>query len=144
MGPYAPGRSKGQKHLMDIQFDFSGKTVVVFGGTTGINLSIAEAFAQRGADVAVSSRKQDNVDAAVVQLAKHGGKVLGYASDVRNMESVARVFEAVRAEWGTVDVLVSGAAGELPRRSERAVVQWLQGGCRHRPERHVPRAARRV
>ncbi|WP_327725558.1 SDR family oxidoreductase [Streptomyces europaeiscabiei] len=98
---------------MDIQFDFSGKTVVVFGGTTGINLSIAEAFAQRGADVAVSSRKQDNVDAAVVQLAKHGGKVLGYASDVRNMESVARVFEAVRAEWGTVDVLVSGAAGNF-------------------------------
>lgn len=98
---------------MDIQFDFSGKTVVVFGGTTGINLSIAEAFAQRGADVAVSSRKQDNVDAAVEQLAKHGGKVLGYASDVRNMESVAGVFEAVRSEWGTVDVLVSGAAGNF-------------------------------
>ncbi|MFF8172649.1 SDR family oxidoreductase [Streptomyces chartreusis] len=98
---------------MDIRFDFSGKKAVVFGGTTGINLAIAEAFATRGAAVAVASRKQANVDAAVEQLRGYGGPVLGFVADVRDMDSVAAVFEAVGSEWGTVDVLVSGAAGNF-------------------------------
>src|SRR5262245_50827014 len=98
---------------MDIRFDFSGKKAVVFGGTTGINLAIAEAFAARGAAVAVASRKQANVDAAVEQLWGHGGPVLGFVADVRDMDSVAAVFEAVGSEWGTADVLVSGAAGNF-------------------------------
>jgi len=47
---------------VDVSFDFTNRIVVVFGGTTGINLGIAEAFARTGARVAVASRKQDNVD----------------------------------------------------------------------------------
>ncbi|MGW5640540.1 SDR family oxidoreductase, partial [Streptomyces sp. NPDC003832] len=98
---------------MDIQFDFTGRTAVVFGGTSGINLGIAEAFAARGASVAVASRKQDNVDAAVKRLGTHGGPVRGFVADVRDMESVAAVFDAVASEWGPVDILVSGAAGNF-------------------------------
>ncbi|MET7987751.1 SDR family oxidoreductase [Streptomyces sp. NPDC005281] len=98
---------------MDVKFDFSGKRVVVFGGTSGINLAIAEAFAARGAAVAVASRKRSNVDTAVRRLAVHGNPVRGFVADVRDMESVTDVFEAVRSEWGAVDVLVSGAAGNF-------------------------------
>ncbi|MFE1291495.1 SDR family oxidoreductase [Streptomyces sp. NPDC058751] len=98
---------------MDVQFDFSGKRVVVFGGTSGINLAIAEAFAARGASVAVASRRRSNVDAAVERLGAHGNPVRGFTADVRDMGSVTEVFAAVRSEWGPVDVLVSGAAGNF-------------------------------
>ncbi len=98
---------------MDVRFDFTNKTVVVFGGTTGINLAIAEAFAGAGARVAVASRKPDNVDAAVARITRSGGDARGFVADVRDFASVAAAFAGVRAEWGTVDVLVSGAAGNF-------------------------------
>ena len=42
---------------MNVQFDFSGRHVMVFGGTTGINLGIAQHYAMAGARVSVVSRK---------------------------------------------------------------------------------------
>ena len=53
---------------MNVQFDFSGRHVMVFGGTTGINLGIAQHYAMAGARVSVASRKQANVDAALATL----------------------------------------------------------------------------
>jgi NAD(P)-dependent dehydrogenase (short-subunit alcohol dehydrogenase family) len=52
---------------MSITIDFSGKTVVVVGGTSGINRGIAELFARHGARVAVASRSQDKVDDTVAR-----------------------------------------------------------------------------
>ena len=47
---------------MNFSFDFSGKNVFVFGGTSGINLGIAESFAAAGARLGVASRSQDKVE----------------------------------------------------------------------------------
>lgn len=94
-------------------FDFTGKNVVVFGGTSGINLGIAKAFARSGANLAVASRSQDKVTAAVAQL--HGDKpALGYSLDVRNFDDVKTAVYDFRSQRGTIDVLVSGAAGNFP------------------------------
>lgn len=98
---------------MDITFDFTGRTVAVFGGTSGINYAIAEAFGRRGASVAVASRKQDNVDAALERLGDLGVSAAGFVADVRDVAAVEDVFEAVTARWGLIDVLVSGAAGNF-------------------------------
>ncbi|HJV88423.1 MAG TPA: SDR family oxidoreductase [Noviherbaspirillum sp.] len=98
---------------MQIDFDFSGKHVVVFGGTTGINFGIAQAFARQGADVTVASRKQENVDAARAQLTSFGGRVFGVCADVRDFDAVGGAFEQAVAQHGPVDVLVSGAAGNF-------------------------------
>ena len=50
---------------MTTTFDFKDSNVFVFGGTSGINLGIARCFASAGANVAVASRSQEKVDAAV-------------------------------------------------------------------------------
>jgi NAD(P)-dependent dehydrogenase (short-subunit alcohol dehydrogenase family) len=93
--------------------DYSNKTVFIAGGTSGINLGIAEAFVRAGAKVAVLSRRQEKVDAAVAQLQAFGGTARGFAADVRNVESVAAALAATAADWGPLDVVVSGAAGNF-------------------------------
>ncbi|WP_413489434.1 SDR family oxidoreductase [Shewanella baltica] len=97
-------------------FNYQGKNVVVVGDTSGINLAIAIAFAQAGANVAVASRSQDKVDAAVLQLqqANPDGIHLGVSFDVRDLSALEVGFDKVASEFGFIDVLVSGAAGNFP------------------------------
>jgi len=98
-------------------FRFDRQSVFVAGGTSGINLAIAEAFAAAGAHVAVMSRSAEKVDAAVATLRRLGTRAEGYAADVRNFDAVAAAFAAARAALGEFDVLVSGAAGNFPARA---------------------------
>lgn len=96
-------------------FNYQGKNVVVVGGTSGINLAIAIAFAQAGANVAVASRSQDKIDAAVLQLqqANPDGIHLGVSFDVRDLSALEVGFDKIASEFGFIDVLVSGAAGNF-------------------------------
>lgn len=95
-------------------FDFSSCNVFVAGGTSGINLGIAHAFARQGARVTVASRSAEKVSAAVEALKAHGDEVAGHALDVRNYADVETAFKATQARFGAIDVLVSGAAGNFP------------------------------
>lgn len=99
---------------MKATFDYTGANIFVVGGTSGINLGIAKAFAARGARVGVASRKQDKVDAAVAQLGNDAGPALGYAFDVRNPEAVDLAIADFAGKVGQIDVLISGAAGNFP------------------------------
>ncbi|MFQ8433679.1 SDR family oxidoreductase [Amaricoccus sp. W119] len=99
---------------MKATFDYTGAAVFVAGGTSGINLGIAKAFAAAGARVGVGSRKREKVDAAVAMLGSPAGPALGYTFDVRDQEAVAAALGAFAAEAGPIDVLVSGAAGNFP------------------------------
>jgi NAD(P)-dependent dehydrogenase (short-subunit alcohol dehydrogenase family) len=99
-----------------MSFDFTGKTVFVAGGTSGINLGIALAFAEAGARVAVLSRSQEKVDAAVAKLAaaRSGAQAMGFAADVREHPAVDAALAKTKEAYGAIDVLVSGAAGNFP------------------------------
>lgn len=98
-------------------FDFSGKTVFVAGGTSGINYGIAQGFARWGAKLVVASRKQDKVDQAVAGLKELGAEASGIAFDVREYDAVSEGFaKAVDYFGGPIDVLISGAAGNFPAR----------------------------
>ena len=99
---------------MSATFDFCGKQVFVFGGTSGINLGIACCFASAGADVAVASRSQEKVDAAVGTLESLGSTATGYAHDVRDFDAVQAALTSHAAKSGELDILVSGAAGNFP------------------------------
>jgi len=94
-------------------FDFANRTVFVAGGTSGINLGIAEAFAESGARVAVMSRSQPRVEDAVRRL-KSVGEAKGFVGDVRNIDATTAALQSAHDAWGDIDVLVSGAAGNFP------------------------------
>ena len=98
---------------MRIDLEFQRRHVVVFGGTTGINFGIADAFAAQGASVTVVSRRSENVDSAVAKLSVHGHRVAGMCADVRDFDSVGRALAESVTRFGPVDVLVSGAAGNF-------------------------------
>ncbi|MEM7424559.1 MAG: SDR family oxidoreductase [Pseudomonadota bacterium] len=100
---------------MSVSFDFSGKTVFVSGGTSGINLGVAEGFAAAGARVFVISRSEDKVAAAVERLRVAGAEAAdGRSADVRDHDAVKQTFEDCAGMFGKIDVLISGAAGNFP------------------------------
>jgi NAD(P)-dependent dehydrogenase (short-subunit alcohol dehydrogenase family) len=92
----------------------AGKVAFVAGGTSGINLEIARRYARAGATVAVLSRKQDKVDAAITLIAEEGGRAIGFAADVRSFEAVEAALRQTAEQLGPIDIVLSGAAGNFP------------------------------
>ena len=78
---------------MAISLDFSGKTVMVVGGTSGINRGVAETFARHGAKVAVASRKAEKVQDTVTALTGLVPKADGFTADVRNIAELEEGFQ---------------------------------------------------
>ena len=98
---------------MRIPLSFKGQSVFVAGGSSGINLGIATAFAQAGARVAIASRNAERVAQAVAQLRQYGTQIEGYSADVRDAEGIAAALQQARDAIGPFDVLISGAAGNF-------------------------------
>lgn len=96
-------------------FDLTGKTAFVAGGTSGINLAIAERLVQSGAAVAVASRKPEKVEAAVARLRRIAtdGRVTGHSLDVRDYDAVDATIDDIYQTLGPLDIVVSGAAGNF-------------------------------
>jgi NAD(P)-dependent dehydrogenase (short-subunit alcohol dehydrogenase family) len=90
-----------------------GKVAFVTGGSSGINLGIAEAFVKAGAKVVINGRNAEKLEAAVKSLQAHG-TAMGLPADVRNYEAVEKSFQAARDAYGELDILVCGAAGNFP------------------------------
>jgi len=98
---------------MTLAFDFADQHVFVAGGTSGINLGIADAFARSGARVSVCSRDPEKVEAATRQLRAHGTAAFGARADVRHYDQVEAALSQAHDLFGPIDVLVSGAAGNF-------------------------------
>lgn len=99
---------------MALNIDYTDKTVVVIGGTSGINRGIAELFAKHGANVAVASRNPNKVDDTVSSLKKFGDRAMGFCADVRDFDAIVDGVNDVKKNMGGFDVVVSGAAGNFP------------------------------
>jgi NAD(P)-dependent dehydrogenase (short-subunit alcohol dehydrogenase family) len=98
---------------------FRDKTVFVTGGGSGINLGVAKNFAALGANLAICGRTQAKLDAAAIELRALGAKVCAVAADVRDAAALDAAFARSQAELGTMDVLVSGAAGNFLAPAEK-------------------------
>lgn len=93
---------------------YAGKTVVVTGGGSGINLGIAERFASVGARLVLIGRTQEKLDAAVRGIEKNGGTAIGLSADVRDYAALEGRLQEAHEKFGAFDVLVCGAAGNFP------------------------------
>lgn len=85
-----------------------GKTAVVTGGNSGIGLATAKRFADEGAHVFITGRRQEALDAAVAEI---GGSVTAVRGDISNLRDVDRLYEAVRDGGRRIDVLFANAGG---------------------------------
>ena len=83
-----------------------GKTAVITGGATGIGLAAARRFIEEGAFVFLFGRRQEALDAAVAVLGPNARAVKGSVSDEADLD---RLYAAVKAERGTLDIVFANA-----------------------------------
>jgi len=90
-----------------------GKSIIVTGGGTGLGKSMATRFAELGANLVITSRRQEVIDKTAEELRDHGGKVLAIACDVRDPEQVNDMVSQTVDEFGKIDILLNNAAGNF-------------------------------
>ena len=96
------------------------KTIIITGGGTGLGKSMTKYFLTLGANVVITSRKLDVLQATAGELMKEtGGQVLAVKCDVRIYTEVEAMLAATLAKFGKVDVLVNNAAGNFISPTER-------------------------
>lgn len=91
-----------------------GKVALVTGGATGLGLEVARVLGSHGARVAICSRKEPNLQAAVAELRDEGIQASYGVCDVRRHDEVTAVVEQVVQTHGRLDIVVNNAAGNFP------------------------------
>jgi glucose 1-dehydrogenase len=90
-----------------------GQKALVTGASSGIGLAVAVALGQAGADVAVNYLSGDDAARHVVDtIVAAGSKAFAHKADVSDERAVVHMFERVRAEFGTLDILVANAGAQ--------------------------------
>jgi NAD(P)-dependent dehydrogenase (short-subunit alcohol dehydrogenase family) len=92
---------------------------LVTGGGTGIGRAIAVGLAEDGFNLAIASRSPEHLAQGATELRGKGARVLEVPTDVRVPEQVERLVDAVRTEYGRLDVLVNNAAGNFVAPAEK-------------------------
>lgn len=89
--------------------DLTGKTALITGGSRGLGREMALAFAERGADIAVVSRKLENCEAVAAEIKNLGRTARAYSCHVGRWAEIDALVEAVYADFGHIDILVNNA-----------------------------------
>ncbi len=137
-------------------FSLEGKTAIVTGGSKGLGLEMARGLAAAGADVVITSRHAEEVEAAAAELRQATGRrILAMEADVAIAANVDRMVERTLSELGQLDILVNNAGinihGFVHEQSEEDWNQVLQVDltgsmlCVREATRHmIPRRSGRI
>jgi NAD(P)-dependent dehydrogenase (short-subunit alcohol dehydrogenase family) len=98
----------------DPYFDMSDKVALVTGGSRGLGRAMVLAFAQRGADVIIASRKLESCEKAAAEVRELGRRAFPFAVHAAKWDAIDRLIDAAYAEFGRVDVLVNNAGMSPP------------------------------
>jgi NAD(P)-dependent dehydrogenase (short-subunit alcohol dehydrogenase family) len=99
---------------LDPYFDLSGNIALVTGGSRGLGYQMVRAFAERGADVVIASRKLDNCEKVAEEVRALGRRALPFPVHAAKWEEIDRLIDAAYAEFGRVDILVNNAGMSPP------------------------------
>ncbi len=100
-------------NVMDDLFDLSGKTALITGGSRGLGRQMALAFAARGADLIIASRKIEACQSVVQEVEALGQRGVAIAVDASSWDEMDRLADAAYDAFHKVDILVNNA-GKSP------------------------------
>ena len=95
--------------MMDPLFDFTGKVVLVTGGSRGLGYQMVKAFAERGADVIIASRKLENCEKVAEECRAKGRRAMAFSFHAGRWADCDALIAAAYAEFGRIDILVNNA-----------------------------------
>jgi len=95
---------------MGVDFSLKDRVAIVTGASRGIGEAIATTFAENGAKVVLSSRKQEALDSVAALIKASGGEAMAIACHTGKLEMIDSLFEKVMDTYGRVDILVNNAA----------------------------------
>ena len=102
---------------MDKIFDLKGRSALITGGSKGLGKAMAKGLASHGAAVMTTSRHQEELDASRVEILDAAGPdavVETRVSDMTDREEVDALAAAAQEKFGTVDILINNAGGNVP------------------------------
>ena len=92
------------------QFDLTGKSAIVTGGSKGLGQAMAEGLASAGANVLITSRNIEEAEAAAAQIVReYGVNAIGISANVADADAVTAMTDRALREFGQVDILVNNA-----------------------------------
>lgn len=109
---------------------FEGKYVVITGGSSGLGLALAKKLAAKGAIITIVARSKEKLQTAKAEIARAGGRVHVFSSDVSKIESITEAFQKINNEVGPPDILINSAGilregyfDKLPVETFREVIE---------------------
>jgi NAD(P)-dependent dehydrogenase (short-subunit alcohol dehydrogenase family) len=108
---------------VDPYFDLSEKIALITGGSRGLGYEMAIAFAERGADIVVASRKLENCEEVAAEIRALGRRALALSVHAAKWDSIDHMMEAAYHEFGRIDILVNNAGMSPPMPSHEITEQ---------------------
>ena len=107
-------------------FRLDGKVAIVTGAGRGIGAASAMALAEAGADVLLSARTEDQLNAVAARIADLGRRALIVPADLNDLDAVAALPAAAVAALGRLDVIVNNVGGSMPREFHKTSPRFLE------------------